>query len=133
MEIEGVSYYNDSKATTAESVSAAVEGFNDTTVHLILGGKDKGADFTSLRDILKSKCQKIYVIGEAQKRILTELNLPIAEPSSSLDEALFSASKNALSGESVLLSPACSSFDSFTSFVARGNHFKALVKELCHG
>ncbi len=129
-EINGIAYYNDSKATTAESVACAVNAFH-AEVHLIAGGKDKGCDFTEIRDSIKEKVKSVCLIGEAAGRIskewkgLTEIN-----KAESLEQALETVNANAHPGDVVILSPGCSSFDMFASFEDRGAIFKKLVHAL---
>ncbi|MFC1476357.1 UDP-N-acetylmuramoyl-L-alanine--D-glutamate ligase [Fibrobacterota bacterium] len=132
-EINGVSYYNDSKATTAESVECAVKAFN-SNVHLIAGGKDKGCDFSSIYESLKATVKSVRLIGEAAGRILKEWK-DIADIGKveSLKDALDEISAMTDSGDVVILSPGCSSFDMFSNFEERGNEFKRLVNELEEG
>ncbi len=126
----GVRFFNDSKATTAESVEAALRGFEDHSVHLIAGGKDKGADFGSLQGLVKQKCCVVYAIGEAAETVKTAWGDEITQLYSTLKLAIESASEQSCSGETILLSPGCASFDMFDNFVDRGNQFKTIVREL---
>jgi UDP-N-acetylmuramoylalanine--D-glutamate ligase len=129
-EINGVAYYNDSKATTAESVACAVNAFS-ANVHLIAGGKDKGCDFTAIRDSIREKVKSVSLIGEAAGRIAREWKgLTEITRADTLDQALASIQARALPGDVVLLSPGCSSFDMFASFEDRGTIFKKLVHDL---
>ena len=129
-EIDGVVYYNDSKATTAESVQSAINAF-DAKVHLIAGGRDKGCDFSSINDSVKRKVKGVYLMGEASGRISKEWKgLTEIKKVESLNEALIEIKGIAQSGDVVLLSPGCSSFDMFSSFEERGNEFKELVNDL---
>ncbi len=130
-EIDGVGFYNDSKATTAESVACAVGAF-DGGVHLIAGGRDKGCDFQKIKSNIAGKVKNIALIGEASERIETVLKdvAPIKK-FSSLTEAVEFSAANAKRGEQVVFSPGCSSFDMFNSFEHRGEIFKELVKALC--
>ncbi len=132
-EINGVTYYNDSKATTAESVECAVNAF-DSNVHLIAGGKDKGCDFSSIYESVKKNAKSVRLIGEAAGRIMKEWK-DIAEIKKveSLKEALEEISGMVNSGDVVILSPGCSSFDMFSSFEERGDEFRKLVNELEEG
>lgn len=132
-EINGVAYYNDSKATTAESVECAVSAFS-RNVHLIAGGKDKGCDFSSIYESVKKKAKSVRLIGEAAGRILKEWkDIADIKKVDSLKEALQEISGVAESGDVVILSPGCSSFDMFSNFEERGNEFKKLVNELEEG
>ncbi len=127
-ELDGVSWYNDSKATNLDSVLAAVTSFSDG-IHLILGGKDKAGDFTVLRPYL-DRIKAIYTIGQAAEKIRSQL-LPYPVTScETLDNAISQARESAVSGDRVLLSPGCASFDQFLNFEDRGNQFKILVEAL---
>jgi len=129
-EINGVKYYNDSKATTAESVLCAINSF-EKGVHLISGGRDKGCDFSILKDAIKSKVKNVYLIGEAAKRIYNEWKgLTNIETYDSLESALHSAKNNAVMGDVVILSPGCSSFDMFENYEHRGETFAMIVRKL---
>ncbi len=129
-ELDGISYYNDSKATTAESVECAVKSFS-ANVHLIAGGKDKGCDFSSIRDAIKNNVKSVTLIGEAAERISKEwegtVNIARA---ASLEQALEKVQSRAGKGDVVILSPGCSSFDMFSSYEERGTVFKKLVNGL---
>ena len=132
-EIHGVSYYNDSKATTAESVECAVKAFS-SKVHLIAGGKDKGCDFSSICEFVKAKVKSVRLIGEASGRIMKEWkDIADIKKVESLKEALEEISGVAESGDVVILSPGCSSFDMFSNFEERGNEFRKLVNDLEEG
>lgn len=128
--IDGVEYYNDSKATTVDSVIKALEVFNKPVV-LIMGGRNKGSNFGLLTDAAKKYVKKLIVIGEAKDEIKSALGVTVETIlSSSLENAVVSASKLAETGEVVLLSPACSSFDMFTSYAHRGEAFRNAVNLL---
>ena len=130
-EKSGVTYYNDSKATTAESVEAALSGFADGTVHLIAGGRDKGSPFEDLTDMVGRKCKEVYAIGEAQKRLeKCWSGASKVTMHATLEAALARAFAHAQFGDVVLLSPGCSSFDMFENFIDRGTHFKKAVQEV---
>ncbi len=127
---DGVLYVNDSKATNVASTLVALHAFPDGGVHLILGGQGKGQDFTALADPVAAGCRGVYLIGEdapAIARALETVNLPIHE-CGDLEKAVHAASRAASSGEVVLLSPACASFDQFSDFEARGARFAELVR-----
>ncbi len=129
-EVNGVHYYNDSKATTAESIKSAIEAF-DVPVHLIAGGKDKGCQFSLVNDVVEEHVTSVVVIGEAANRIAKEWDsLTTILRADSLPEAVDVLYRNAHNGDVVLLSPGCSSFDMFSSFEERGDVFKATVNEL---
>jgi len=129
-EVNGVRYYNDSKATTAESVLCAVTAFG-RNVHLIAGGRDKGCDFSIVKDALRTNARGVYLIGEAAGRISREWNelAPVAVYVS-LEAAVRQASANAQRGDVVVLSPGCSSFDMFASYEDRGEAFRTIVRTL---
>ncbi|MBD3391246.1 MAG: UDP-N-acetylmuramoyl-L-alanine--D-glutamate ligase [Chitinivibrionales bacterium] len=129
-EIDGVSYYNDSKATTAESVACAAASFG-ANVHLICGGRDKGCDFAGIGDVITEHVKTIAVIGEAAERIAREwAGITTLTREDSLEAALLRARGTAAAGDVVLLSPGCSSFDMFSSYIERGDVFKKLVNAL---
>ncbi len=118
--IDGVLYVNDSKATNVASSLVALASF-DAPVHLILGGRGKGQDFTALRD----RAHRVYLIGEATPQLQAEVG---GVACSTLHDAVGEARAAARDGEVVLLSPACASFDQFTDYEARGRAFKALLR-----
>ena len=129
-EINGVTYYNDSKATNVDAVKVALDSF-DTSIHLILGGKDKGGDFSQLLSHTKNKVKKIVAYGQAGKKISTALRDAVKlEQVSSLKDAVEICHLNADAGDIILLSPGCASFDQFSNFEERGDVFKSIVKEL---
>lgn len=130
--IGGVQFINDSKATNVASVVAALESF-EPPLTLIAGGKDKGFDFAPLAQAVAHRVAYLILIGEAAARIeaeITRLGHHSLERASSLREAVRRAAEVTPSGGTVLLSPACSSFDMFKSAEDRGAQFEALVKEL---
>ncbi|MCL5671521.1 MAG: UDP-N-acetylmuramoyl-L-alanine--D-glutamate ligase, partial [Acidobacteria bacterium] len=129
-EIGGVDFYNDSKATSVDAAAKALSTF-ERGVHLILGGKDKGAPYAPLRRLMQERVREVLVIGEAQEQIANELNgtVGIVE-AGDLQTAVRTAFGHARPGDVVLLAPACSSFDQFENFEHRGLVFKALVERL---
>ncbi len=126
----GVDFINDSKATTVDAAIKAIESF-DKKIILILGGRDKGADFTPLQGPIKKKVKKVILIGEAKDKIRPALpgTIPV-EDAATLNQAVKLASASAVPGEVVLLAPACTSFDMFKNFEARGRAFKKAVARL---
>lgn len=129
-EIEGVRYYNDSKATNVDATVKALESFS-RPVHLILGGRDKGGDFTKLKDALSRHARAALLIGEAATKIGEQLHAAVPiEFSGTLEAAIAAAAANAREGDVVLLSPGCASFDQFENYEHRGQVFKQLVAEL---
>lgn len=127
--IRGVDYYNDSKATNVDATAKAIEAFAGG-IHLILGGKDKGSDYTTLSALLKARVKTVYTIGAAAEKIESHLKGVIALNScQTLERAVEAAAAAAQPGEIVLLAPACSSFDQFKSYEHRGRVFKELVAD----
>lgn len=126
-EIRGVEFYNDSKATSVDATVKALSAF-DRGVHLILGGKDKGAPYVPLRSLLEGRVRYAYLIGAAAERLARELSAA-AElvRSGDLESAVRQAFKLAVPGDVVLLAPACASFDQFRDYEHRGRVFKELV------
>lgn len=128
-EINGVSFYNDSKATNTDSVKVALNSFNDP-IHLILGGKDKDTDFSELQELINKNVKTVYTIGETENKINSQLkNIKIIN-SKVLDVAINNALKNANKNEIILLSPSCSSYDQYANFEKRGEHFKTIFNKL---
>ncbi len=131
-EINGVRFYNDSKATSVDATLKALDSFPGD-LWVILGGKDKGSDYTVLRDLLQRKAKAALLIGVAAEKIASQLEgATTLVHSGTLDCAVAEAWKNAKPGDTVLLAPACSSFDQFQSYEHRGQVFKDLVNGL-HG
>ncbi len=125
-----VGYVNDSKATTVDATIKAIQSF-DRKIILILGGRDKGADFTLLRKPIRQKVKKVILVGEAREKIRKALRGAVTmEEASTLRQAVSLASASASPGEMVLLAPACTSFDMFKNFEARGRAFKKEVRRL---
>ena len=129
-EWNGVSFYNDSKATNVDAALKAVDAF-DGGLWIILGGKDKGSDYSSLREALKNKARAALLIGAAAEKIAAQLGgaVPIIQ-ASTLDNAISLATKKAHPGDTVLLAPACASFDQFENYEHRGRVFKNIVRSL---
>ena len=129
--IAGVNYINDSKATNVNAVWYALESFAAHVV-LIMGGVDKGNDYEMLRELVKTKVRAIVCIGKDNSRIYDSLedDAQIIVNSSSMQDAVEIASHLAQKGDTVLLSPACASFDWFRNFEDRGDQFKEAVMNL---
>ena len=129
--IGGVNYINDSKATNVNSVWYALESFSSDIV-LLLGGVDKGNDYEMLRDLVKQKVKAIICIGKDTSRIhdAFEDEVDVIVNSSSMEDAVNIASHIAEKGDTVLLSPACASFDWFKNYEERGDKFKEAVMAL---
>lgn len=131
-EIKGISFYNDSAATIPEATVAAVKSFKNP-VHLIVGGTDKELDFTILKEILALPQSLFLLEGSGTEKlipILKECSIPWNGPYNSLKKALDDSVKAAKPGDSIILSPACTSFGMFLNEFDRGNKFKELVSEL---
>ncbi|WP_136805102.1 UDP-N-acetylmuramoyl-L-alanine--D-glutamate ligase [Desulfosediminicola flagellatus] len=129
-DLDGVTYINDSKATNTGAVIAALEHLNGKTV-LIAGGRDKGEDYSLLTGAVGAKAREVIVIGEAAEAIRQSLEGSIAVKSAdSMQAAVRLAKSIAQPGDTVLLSPACASFDMFKSYGHRGEVFTSAVKEM---
>jgi UDP-N-acetylmuramoylalanine--D-glutamate ligase len=127
--VNGVEFYNDSKATNVDATAKAIAAFQ-SGIHLILGGKDKGSDYTQLAQLLRARVRAVYTIGSAAAKIESQLRGVVSIHScQTLDNAVSAAASAARPGEVVLLAPACSSFDQFESYEHRGRVFKELVGE----
>ena len=129
--VDGVEYINDSKATNVNSCWYALQSMKKKTV-LILGGKDKGNDYSEIAELVKSKCSGLVFLGADNSKLLDffkDYGLPIAD-THSIEECVKAAHAMAKSGEVVLLSPCCASFDLFKSYEDRGRQFKDLVCKL---
>jgi len=128
--IRGVEYFNDSKATNVDATIKALESF-PANIHLILGGKDKGSDYTVLNDLLRQRVKRVYTIGAAAEKIESQIK-GAAEVvhAETLESAIRRASAVAQEGDVVLLAPACASFDQFQNYEHRGRVFKEVVHAL---
>lgn len=129
-EVAGVVFFNDSKATTLESVEAALRSF-DTPVIVIMGGRLKAGSFRSLRAAVAGRARSIYAIGESRGLIREALGeeCPVHEMDS-LPSAVAAAHGEARPGDTILLSPGCSSFDMFRDYAERGNVFRQAFQDL---
>jgi UDP-N-acetylmuramoylalanine--D-glutamate ligase len=137
--IHGVDYYNDSKATNVDATIKALESF-PANIHLILGGKDKGSDYTVLNELLRQRVKRVYTIGAAAAKIESQIvtsksgdsqsGHPEIVPAGTLENALRKANAVAQPGDVVLLAPACASFDQFKNYEHRGQVFKEIVLAL---
>ncbi len=130
-ELDGIKYINDSKATNVNAVWFALDSIK-TPMTLILGGRDKGNDYTELRDQLLEKVHTVIAIGESRDPIQEQIGdlVPHFIVADDMRTAVRSAQKQAKRGEVVLLSPACSSFDMFDNYEHRGRAFKECVQHL---
>jgi UDP-N-acetylmuramoylalanine--D-glutamate ligase len=127
--VRGVEYYNDSKATNVDATMKALESFPGR-IHLILGGKDKGGDYSVLTPLLKERVKRVYTVGAAAAMIESQLRGVEVVSVGTLDAAVKRASESATPGDVVLLAPACASFDQFESYEHRGRAFKGQVRLL---
>ncbi len=129
-EYHGIEYFNDSKATNVDSVWYALRSFKKPIV-LILGGKDKGNDYSQIKDLVKDKVKKIYAIGSSADKVSKYFSdYTKVDIITSLEECVKRSAVEADSGDIVLLSPACASFDMFKNFEHRGKVFKEAVGKL---
>jgi len=127
--VGGVNFYNDSKATNVLAVMRALEAFDENVI-LIMGGKNTGLDYRPLADIVRKKVKNLILVGEAKEII----NRHIGDSTETFligtfDEAVFISYHKSRIRDTVLLSPGCPSFDVFSSYIERGNHFKKLVNK----
>jgi UDP-N-acetylmuramoylalanine--D-glutamate ligase len=129
--IRGVDFINDSKATNVNSTWYALESMRKPTI-LIMGGVDKGNDYSMLRDLVKEKVKAIVCLGLDNRKIheAFQNDVPVIINTTSADEAVKSAFHMANPGDVVLLSPACASFDLFNNYEDRGEQFKKAVRDL---
>ena len=129
--VRGVEYINDSKATNVNSCWYALQSMTSPTV-LILGGKDKGNDYSEISELVKEKCKGLIYMGLHNEKLhsfFDSMGLPVADVQS-MHDAVEAAYKMAEPGDTVLLSPCCASFDLFTSYEDRGQQFKECVRKL---
>ncbi len=132
-EIVGVKYVNDSKGTNVGAVLKSLEGYQQGVI-LIAGGKDKGGDFRPLRPLVESRVKALILIGQARDAIATQLAgaCPMEE-AATLQDAIRRGMALGKPGDTVLLSPACASFDMFRDFEHRGDVFRQTVQDLARG
>jgi UDP-N-acetylmuramoylalanine--D-glutamate ligase len=129
-ELDGVRWYNDSKATNVDATTKAVEAFPGG-IWLILGGKDKDSDYSTLAPLLRERVRAVITIGSAAEKIETALaGVVKIERAETMERAVAWAREQATQGDTVLLAPACSSFDQFENYEHRGRVFKQLVNAL---
>ncbi|MCK9309731.1 MAG: UDP-N-acetylmuramoyl-L-alanine--D-glutamate ligase, partial [Candidatus Cloacimonetes bacterium] len=128
--VRGVSFYNDSKATNTDSVRSALFSF-ERPIRIIVGGSDKGEDFSVLTDDLQRKAQKVYITGDTQDQMrqawLGKVPLVCIDD---FETCVRTAFEEALAGDVIVLSPACASFDHFHNFEHRGDVFKQIVESI---
>ena len=128
--INGVEYFNDSKATNVDATLKALESF-PANIHVILGGKDKDSDYTVLKPLLRARVKRVYTIGTAAEKIEAHISgaAPL-ERAGTLEAAVRRAAEQAQAGDVVLLAPACASFDQFENYEHRGRVFKQAVQAM---
>src|ERR1041384_817779 len=129
-EIDGIKFYNDSKATNVDSTMKALEAF-ERNIIVILGGKDKGSDYSTLRPLIRERVKQVILIGAASEKMARQLEgaAPMVR-ARSMSDAVLSAIEVATAGDTVLLAPACASFDMFDNYEHRGRVFKEAVYKL---
>ena len=128
--LDGVDFINDSKATTAEAGMWALRQL-DRPIVIICGGRDKNIDFSVLTELVEKKVKKMLVIGEAREKIRRTFDhVAQVEECDGIEQAVVRAKESATSGDCVLLSPMCASFDMFKDFEDRGRVFKTIVNNL---
>ncbi|MGD9082095.1 MAG: UDP-N-acetylmuramoyl-L-alanine--D-glutamate ligase [Desulfobacterales bacterium] len=130
--IDDVRFFDDSKATNVDAVIRALETFGEPIV-LIMGGRDKGADFSKLLEPIRQHIKKLILMGEAKhkiKSVLEDACRESAKTASTMEDAVISAYHAASPGDIVLLSPACSSFDMYSSYAERGEDFRRVIGNL---
>jgi UDP-N-acetylmuramoylalanine--D-glutamate ligase len=130
--VRGIDFINDSKATNVNSCWYALQSMTTKTV-LILGGKDKGNDYTEIEDLVREKCSALVYLGLHNEKLhdfFDRFGLPVADVQTGMKDAVEAAYKLAKKGETVLLSPCCASFDLFKSYEDRGDQFKKYEMDL---
>jgi UDP-N-acetylmuramoylalanine--D-glutamate ligase len=130
-DVAGVRFFNDSKATNLDAAERALRSFPDGTIHVILGGKDKGADWASIGPLLASKARRALLVGAAAPAIRRALSgsVPL-EDCGTVAAAVEAGLAGALPGDVVLLAPGCASFDQYRNFEERGEDFRRVVLRL---
>jgi UDP-N-acetylmuramoylalanine--D-glutamate ligase len=129
-ELKGVSYYNDSKATNIDALIVALQSF-DKNIVLILGGKDVDNDYNVVKDLVNERVKEIIAVGSSKEKINNFFS-PFKKVyvADSYEDAVSYSYKISEAGDTVLLSPACKSFDMFNNFEERGTKFKELINNL---
>ncbi len=132
--LRGVAFYNDSKATNLDATARALAAFEPGTVHLILGGKDKGAEWGSLVPLLRRHARRVLLVGQAAPTIRKALEgaVPL-EDCGTVPRAVEAGFEGASAGQIVLLAPGCASFDQYRNFEERGEDFRRAVRRLAAG
>jgi UDP-N-acetylmuramoylalanine--D-glutamate ligase len=132
--VGGVAYYNDSKATNPAAAACAVGSFEPGKIHLILGGKEKGADWSELVALAQTHARRVLLVGQAAPALRGKLgrSAPLLD-CGTIRRAVAAASREARPGDVVLLSPGCASFDQYRNFEERGEDFRGAVESLGEG
>lgn len=132
-ELDGVRFYNDSKATSVDATLKAIAAL-DEPLWIILGGKDKGSDYRPLVPALRGRARRVLLVGAAAEKIASHVgaDLPV-EHCGTIEAAVVQANREAARGDAILLAPACASFDQFRSFEHRGEVFREIVRGLREG
>ncbi len=127
--VNGISFINDSKATTVNSVIKSLLSY-DKGIILIMGGQDKGLDFSKLIPFMDNRVKLLILMGEAKTKINKAINFYNTKLVSDLEQAFYTAVNHAKNNDVILLSPGCASFDLYKNYEERGSHFKKLVYNL---
>jgi len=131
--LNGIDFYNDSKATNVGATIVALESFDNSNIFLIAGGDSKKQSLLPLKNILESKVKGLFLIGHDAsifENCFSNISSLKIEKCKDMKEAVFLSYKQAKSGDVVLLSPACASYDMYDNYIERGNDFKYLIEEL---
>ncbi|MBI3599399.1 MAG: UDP-N-acetylmuramoyl-L-alanine--D-glutamate ligase, partial [Nitrospinae bacterium] len=129
-EIKGIRFINDSKGTNVGAAVKSLQSFKEPII-LIAGGKDKGSDYSPLKNLIEDRVKLLILIGDAKKKIAATLNgFKNKIEANSLEDAVTEAFNRGVKGDIVLLSPACASFDMFRDYEDRGEQFKEIVNKL---
>jgi UDP-N-acetylmuramoylalanine--D-glutamate ligase len=130
-DINGIKFFNDSKATNVNSVWYALQGFGESPIILILGGKDKGNDYSEIKELVLKHVKEVIAIGESKEKVFNFFSGFVRTTKKmTLEDAICSGAADARKGDIVLLSPACASFDMFDNYEHRGREFKRIVNAL---
>ncbi len=129
-EIDGINFYNDSKATNTDSVKFALQSF-DTKIRIIMGGAGKGEDYSILIPLLQKRAKKVYLTGDTIDEMKLAFDRYIkTESIKDFEDVINKAFSDSKKGDIIVLSPACTSYDRFNNFEDRGNAFKQIVSGL---
>lgn len=130
-DLGGVRFYDDSKATNPAAAACALTAFRPGSIHLVLGGRDKGADWDPLVEMIRARVKRVLLVGEAAPKLERVLAGSVAVVmSETIPRAVADGFEHAAAGDVVLLAPGCASFDQYASFVARGEDFQRAVRAL---